>query len=538
MGRYTGSLARTVVKGMTAAAFLGAYLFTSSAQAESALPDSPTGVSTENGDTAAVQLGVKFQANVDGKIEGVRFYRTVGAGVRFRAALWSPTGAQLASGSGVRSTMPGYVVVKFASPIAVKANQTYTASYSAATGRYSYIGQGLSSQISKGNLRLLQAGGVYTYTSTLVRPTQVWNNSNYMVDVIFTAGTTTSPTPSPTATPAPTPNPTATPAPTPNPTPAPTPVAGTRDPYLQPFNSASFWNTPVGSGAIYQDASGAESRDMANASLGYRWIGANAMKFARTSSSDPVRTWTAESIARANGNWSYGSSNTFSVKTPDALQFLTVDGWSLMLEDNNRYFLETWLAERTSGSNVKVAYVVRNDIRGPGYDNVNKSHSGIRATGYSLLGGLVRQYDLDQGRIAHAIAMAISTRQANKGSVRNVWPAYFSDGGIAYEGSIPLGALFAIPANVNLDAIGLTTREGKMLARAFKEFGGYVSDTAGPSTNVIAYVETGVPQAQIDGLFADLDKIVPLLRRVMNNSEAAPGGPGTRIAAPPAPLAP
>ena len=534
MGRYSGSLKRAVVNGMTAAAFLTASLLTASAQAESALPDSPTGVSTENGDTAAVQLGVKFQSNVDGKIEGVRFYRTNGANVRFRAALWGPTGAQLASGSGVRSTMPGYVVVKFASPISIKANQTYTASYSAATGRYSYIGSGLASQISKGNLRLLQAGGVYTYTSTLVRPTQVWNNSNYMVDVIFTAGTGTTPQPTPNPTPAPTPNPTATPAPTP----APTPVAGTRDPYLHPFSNESFWNIPIGSGAIYQDASGAESRDMANASLGYRWIGANAMKFSRATAGDPVRTWTAQSIARANNMWTLGSSNTFNIKTPDSLQFLTVDGWSLLLEDNNRYFLETWLAERASGNNVNVAYVVRNDIRGLGYDPVNKSHSGIRATGYSLLGGLVRQYDLNQGRIAHAIAMAISTRQANAGATRNVWPAYFSDGGVGYEGSIPLGALFAIPQNVNLDSIGLTTREGRMLARAFQEFGGYVSDTAGPSTNVIAYVETGVPQAQIDGLFADLDKIVPLLRRVMNNTQSTPGGPGTRIAAPPAPLAP
>jgi hypothetical protein len=276
---------------------------------------------------------------------------------------------------------------------------------------------------------------------------------------------------------------------------------------------------------------------MVNAALGYRWIGANAIQVSRSNSAAPLRTWNITGGAERNSLWTYGNGNSFQIRTPDNLQFLTVDGWSITVEDNGRFFLETWLAERRSDMNVNVHYVVRNDLRGEGRVN-DGSHAGIRATGYSLLGGLIRRSDLAQGRIAHGIAMAISTRQANAGSQRHVWPATYSDGGIGYEGSIPLGGLFAIPANVNLDSLGLTTPEGRMLARAFQEFGGYVSDTAGPSTNVIAYTETGMTQAQIDGLFADLDKIVPQLRYVTNNSAAAPGGPGNRIAAPPAPLAP
>ena len=98
-----------------------------------------------------------------------------------------------------------------------------------------------------------------------------------------------------------------------------------------------------------------------------------------------------------------------------------------------------------------------------------------------------------------------------------------------------MGALFAIPPQVDLDRLGLGTPEGRALARAFQDFGGYITDTAA-RTLVIAYLEEGCTETQINHLQSDKDKILSALAMVTNNDAAHPGGPGPRVAPPPPPL--
>ncbi|KAA2234790.1 hypothetical protein [Salinarimonas soli] len=302
----------------------------------------------------------------------------------------------------------------------------------------------------------------------------------------------------------------------------------------QPFSTSSPWNVSIGAGATYQSASEPETAMIRTPSQrADPWVQQNSMTVYQATSTDPLLTWNYD--ARSTSEWTQGGETwggSFKMHTPAGLQFETVDGWAIIVEPDGQHYFETWLGSYDAGSNSYHAnYIVRNDLTTDGIAAAPGAHEGIRAAGLSLLGGLVRADELDSLEIDHAVAMAISVNQAQKGSTQAdqfVWPATSSDGAgpSMYKGEVPIGALFAIPQWIDLDAIGLSTPEGRALAKAFQNYGGYVVDTAGDFTHVLAYVENGADQAQIDNLNKDVAKIRDQLSMVNNNSAEHPGGPG------------
>jgi hypothetical protein len=152
------------------------------------------------------------------------------------------------------------------------------------------------------------------------------------------------------------------------------------------------------------------------------------------------------------------------------------------------------------------------------------------------VGGLVRDWELEQGRIDHAIAVALRPEQLRNGPV---WPATREDGGGTDTGSysggsdgLPMGSLLAIAPEVDLEAQGLS-RAGVAIARALQNYGGYVVDQS--ESTIIAAVEPST-EARYRPNGGDADIIQRLLTVVDNNSAAGPGGPGTRRVAPAPPL--
>ena len=146
-------------------------------------------------ETRAVQLGVKFRANVDGAITGIRFYKgpqNTGAHV---GKLWTATGQELATATFANETASGWQQVNFTSPVPIQANTTYVASYHAPNGRYSidqnYFSQAhtngpLTAPASSGG----NGNGVYRYGAATAFPNQTFRASNYWVDVVFQEGAT------------------------------------------------------------------------------------------------------------------------------------------------------------------------------------------------------------------------------------------------------------------------------------------------------------------------------------------------------------
>lgn len=154
------------------------------------------------GDGSSVELGVKFRTTVAGSITAVRFYKSPANTGTHTGSLWSASGTRLATGTFGNETASGWQQLNFATPVSVKANTTYVASYFAPNGGYSYdAGYFSGSDAGLAPLTALKTGtdggnGVYRYTPTSAFPAAQSSGSNYWVDVVLDTSTasTTPPT--------------------------------------------------------------------------------------------------------------------------------------------------------------------------------------------------------------------------------------------------------------------------------------------------------------------------------------------------------
>ena len=144
-----------------------------------------------SGATASIEVGVKFRADRDGFIQGVKFFKGAGnTGVHI-GRLWTSSGQKLAETTFVAESATGWQQAWFAQPVAISAGTTYVASYYVPTGKYSYTeNKYASAGVTRGPLTALRNGvdggnGVYLY-GTGGFPTNTYNASDYGVDVMFT----------------------------------------------------------------------------------------------------------------------------------------------------------------------------------------------------------------------------------------------------------------------------------------------------------------------------------------------------------------
>ena len=140
-------------------------------------------------DSQAVELGMKFRAEVSGFVTGVRFYKSTANTGSHVGNLWSRDGKLLSSVVFSNETASGWQEAAFAAPVAVAANTTYVISYHTNTGHYASNQGYFASATSKSPLRALANGedgsnGVYKYGASAF-PSQTWSSSNYWVDVVF-----------------------------------------------------------------------------------------------------------------------------------------------------------------------------------------------------------------------------------------------------------------------------------------------------------------------------------------------------------------
>ncbi len=150
----------------------------------------------DSGDTHAGEYGVKFRADNDGYIAGIRFYKSVANTGTHVGDLWSSTGTPLGSASFSNESASGWQQMLFAKPIPVVANTTYVASYLTQMGHYSAdAGFFTSNGVDTPPLHALANGidgtnGIYTYGTTSTFPLTSFNAANYWVDVVYLPTTT------------------------------------------------------------------------------------------------------------------------------------------------------------------------------------------------------------------------------------------------------------------------------------------------------------------------------------------------------------
>jgi len=110
----------------------------------------------------------------------------------------------------------------------------------------------------------------------------------------------------------------------------------------------------------------------------------------------------------------------------------------------------------------------------PGFYEAPCTSWGATATSLALTGGLLLINELKTGVIEHALAFAVVETQKST----FVIPAERDDGWSTTQYAIPEGTRFRLPANIDVNSLGLPPF-GVMLARAIQKYGGLVRDTAG-----------------------------------------------------------
>jgi hypothetical protein len=147
-------------------------------------PDAVPTLVTVN-DPSSVELGVKFTADANGLITGLRFYKGPQNTGPHVADLWSSDGTLLATASFSTETASGWQQVNFSSPVSITAGTTYVASYHT-NGDYSADSGYFNSSLVSGDLTAPAGGnGVYAYGSASIFPTNTYGASNYWVDVVY-----------------------------------------------------------------------------------------------------------------------------------------------------------------------------------------------------------------------------------------------------------------------------------------------------------------------------------------------------------------
>jgi hypothetical protein len=152
----------------------------------------------DQGDTSAVELGVRFKPDMDGSITGVRFYKSSGNTGTHVGNLWSASGTLLASGTFSGESATGWQQLNFPAPVSVSAGTTYVASYFAPRGHYSsssayfYMPSPVGGNtLDSKPLHAISANhgefnGVFSYAGASTFPSSTFNGENYAVDVVFT----------------------------------------------------------------------------------------------------------------------------------------------------------------------------------------------------------------------------------------------------------------------------------------------------------------------------------------------------------------
>ncbi len=143
-----------------------------------------------NDNAGAMELGMRFRADVDGVITALRYYKPAGATGTHTGNLWTGTGTNLARQVFTNETASGWQEVTLPTPVPITAGTTYVVSYFTASGDYLGVNYYFTQQAGNGLVHGLADGtdgpnGLYQYTATTAFPTQSFRSSNYYADVLF-----------------------------------------------------------------------------------------------------------------------------------------------------------------------------------------------------------------------------------------------------------------------------------------------------------------------------------------------------------------
>lgn len=334
------------------------------------------------------------------------------------------------------------------------------------------------------------------------------------------------------------------------------PEITSRDPLKWPFSSNSIWNTPIGSDAVYVHAGiqVAEAKGMTvdediivmDTDAEMMDVFINNAGWNRKKSRCPVE---GELLFSAPIPYDFiVSPETWDGATPNS-------GLAVLMPDRRTIKQTQPFAHCEPNDKGTSRYMFPDqDIYGEGL------YGAHGASGLSAIGGTLRFDELtpESGPIRHALKVNLFGKKNyyyDEETKGYRWPAKsadsYAEGNYASLREDPvkalrIGSLLALPADFDLESLGLETEPAKILARAFRDYGAYVVDDT--AWDVYAIIAEWSPDGRFIEEFKknwgfpfniddkntpwgrDMDKIFTNLHVVDNNNPESIGGGGEPIA--------
>lgn len=327
---------------------------------------------------------------------------------------------------------------------------------------------------------------------------------------------------------------------------------GTTELWKKPFASTSPWNTRIPNNATYASASDRRVSSFRNVSDGYK-LRVNTNRFTqwiyRATASDPqmtIRVSVRNLDSQRGSAFPREGAVTLRVPAiakpdPGLWSGVNADPWAdnpdgkdahmTIIDPDGIHAHEFWHVERDAGTGaIKAVAYTKVPLNGDGifingegvqsrlgnyYNPAFTSYGwgAARAYGGSSTAGVIRQGEITQGPLQHALFMSIPQEILGYPAAGQLplYPAAKDDGrSHGYTGSILMGTRFAIPRSVDLNTLGLSPA-GLRLATALQEYGAFIADQSG---GVRLNSEGSSAQADGNALNAqagDLNKIHSLL---------------------------
>jgi hypothetical protein len=272
-------------------------------------------------------------------------------------------------------------------------------------------------------------------------------------------------------------------APAPSPAPPPPPPPPPPADAVRPYDPASPWNTPIGPNPVLDPQSNTYINAIADNNLPLTSdVDQYTIPVYRFNASTPLRTVKLSGYFSAydagdNSRKSPGFAPTVSgIPVPEnALQSSGTDGQIVIWNPETGVEYSFWQFKRDASG----AYTATNGYRyhttAGYYGRFADGRSG-RGAGTPYFAGLVRKWEIDRGRIDHALAFAYD---APSGAFR--YPASKSDGlGDIHSVDPPEGARIQLDPSLtdaDLTKLGLSPA-ARTIAKALQTYGMYVIDNS------------------------------------------------------------
>ena len=254
-------------------------------------------------------------------------------------------------------------------------------------------------------------------------------------------------------------------------------VAKTLVQLLVPYTKTSIWNTPIGSSPRYDPHSAEMITNLVFAHDG-KIITPGTFNYPVYFADANTPRWNIPckiykcTVASPNGEVIRTDMVEDVPILPDAQPAPDTDGRMIIIDTVTFAEYDLWRAERVetgwSAGNVSVYSIL--------WDGTPTRHSS-RGAGVPSYAGLVRPWEIQQGRIEHVLAFGYTEPAEGK----CVFPASKTDGVSRLPFAIPEGAHLQLDPSLtekDFEQMGLD-RTGRIIARALQEYGMILVDHSG-----------------------------------------------------------